>query len=63
MTIIMSHEVESDICKVNGSNVTKLGSKEDWYNRSSIHVVGERTYMDTTTVEIIFLISEGRYMN
>jgi hypothetical protein len=24
-------------------------------------VVGDRSYMDTTMVEIIFLISEGRY--
>jgi hypothetical protein len=50
---------ESDICEVKGSELTKLGSKEDWYKRSSIHVVGDRSYMDTTVVEIMFLMSEG----
>jgi hypothetical protein len=29
--------------------------------RSNIHVVGDRSYLDTTMVEITFLISEGRY--
>jgi hypothetical protein len=33
---------------------------EDGYQKSSIHVVGDRSYMATTMVEIIFLISEGR---
>jgi hypothetical protein len=30
---------ESDICEVNGSNVTRLGSIEDGYKRSTINVV------------------------
>jgi hypothetical protein len=49
------------VCEVNGSKIAKLGSIEDGYNGSSIHVVGGGSYMDTTMVEIIFLISEGRY--
>jgi hypothetical protein len=52
---------ESDICEVNGSKVAKLGSIRDGYWRSSIHVVGDRSYMDTTMVEIIVLISEDGY--
>jgi hypothetical protein len=51
---------ERDICEVKGSKLTKLGSKYDWYNKSNILVVGDRSYMDTTMVEIIFLISEAR---
>jgi hypothetical protein len=30
---------ESDICEVNGLNVTRLGSIEDGYKRSTINVV------------------------
>jgi hypothetical protein len=49
------------MCEVNVSKVAKLGSIEDGYKRSSIHVVGGISYMDTTVVEVIFLIFEGRY--
>jgi hypothetical protein len=51
---------ESDICEVNGFKVAKLGSMyiKDGYKRSSIHTVGDRSYMDTTIVDM-FLISEG----
>jgi hypothetical protein len=52
---------ESDICEVSRSKVAKLRSIEDGYKRSSIHVVEDRSCMDTTMVEIIFLIFEGRY--
>jgi hypothetical protein len=52
---------ESDMSKVNGSKVAKLRSIEDGYKKSSIHVVSYISYMDTTMVEIIFLISEERY--
>jgi hypothetical protein len=45
------------MCEANGSKIGKLISREE----SSIHVVGDKSYMDTTMVEIIFLISEGRY--
>jgi hypothetical protein len=51
---------ESDICEVKGSKVIQLGTKEGLC-KSSIHVVGDISYMDTTMVEIIFLIFEGRY--
>jgi hypothetical protein len=44
---------ESDICEVSGSKVIK----EDGYKRSTFNVVGDRSYMDTTMVKIIFLIS------
>jgi hypothetical protein len=46
------------MCEANGSKIAKLISREDG---SSIHVVRDRSYMNTTMVEIIFLISEGRY--
>jgi hypothetical protein len=46
------------LCELNGSKVANLGYIKDGYKRSSIHVVGDRSYMDTTMVEIIFLISE-----
>jgi hypothetical protein len=52
---------ESDICEVNGSKVAKLGSKEEGHKRSSIHVVGGISYMDTTMADITFLISQGRH--
>jgi hypothetical protein len=46
MIITMSHEVvENDICEVSGSKIAKLGSIEDGYKRSSIHVVGDKSYM------------------
>jgi hypothetical protein len=31
--------------ELNGSKITKLGSIEDGYKRSSIHMVGDRPYM------------------
>jgi hypothetical protein len=49
------------MCEANGSKIAKLISREGGYNGSSIHVVSGRLYMDTIMVEIIFLISEGRY--
>jgi hypothetical protein len=52
---------ENDIYEVNGSKVIKLGTKEGLYKRSGIQVVGDGSYMDTPMVEIIFLISKGRY--
>jgi hypothetical protein len=54
---------ECDICEVSGSKVAKLGSIsiKDGYKGSIIQVVGDRSYMNTTMVEIIFLIYEDRY--
>jgi hypothetical protein len=47
--------------EANGPKVEKLISREDGYNGCSIHVVIDRSYMNTTVVEIIFLISKDRY--
>jgi hypothetical protein len=44
------------MCEVNGSKVIKGGG----YKKSNIHVVGDKSYMDATIMEIIFLIFEGR---
>jgi hypothetical protein len=49
------------MCEANGSKIAKLISREDGYHGSSIHVVRDRSYMNTTVVEIIFLIFEGIY--
>jgi hypothetical protein len=51
---------DSDMCEVNELKATKLGFMEYWYNGSNVYVVGYRSYMEATMVEIIFLISEGR---
>jgi hypothetical protein len=61
MIITMSHEVGEWHMWSKLIKVAKLRSIEDGYKSSSIHLVGDRSYMDTTMVEIIFLIPEGRY--
>jgi hypothetical protein len=50
-----------DLCQVKGPRVAKVGTIEEGYKRSSIHVVGGRSYRDIPMVDIIFLISQDRY--